>query len=173
MSEQTSDKPPLHQVRRRDRVVEDDAWIRARLRELPYGVVASEAGGQAFTNPVLFVYNEETNSIYFHTGRVGRIFQNLTANPRLCFNTCHMGETMSDLDTCRFDVAYESVVVFGRATMLDDTDEAAHALRLLVERYAPALRHAQDAPMFPPQALARTAVWRITIESWSGKRNPG
>jgi hypothetical protein len=165
--------PLINRVRRRDRAVEDDDWIRAFLRDARYGVVATESDGQPFINPLLFVYDEETNALYFHTGRAGRIFANIAANARVCFNTCRMGDLIADTEACRFDVAYDSVIVFGKATVLAHAEQATRALRLLLAKYFPDLRYGEDYAPIAPEQLARTAVYRLEIEAWSGKRNPG
>jgi hypothetical protein len=162
---------PINRVRRRDRAVEDDNWIRAFLRDAQHGVVATEAGGQPFVNPLLFVYEEETNALYFHSGRAGRIFANIAANPRVCFNACRMGKLIAEAEAWRFDVQYESVVVFGKATALADPEEVTRALRLLLAKYFPDLRYGEDYRPITQEQLAKTAVYRLEIEAWSGKRN--
>ena len=164
---------PINRVRRRDRAVEDDDWIRAFLRGARYGVVATESDGQPFINPVLFVYDEETQAIHFHTGREGRIFANIAAKPQVCFNASRMGELIADTEAWRFDVAYDSVIVFGTATVLDDAAKATRALRLLLAKYFPDLRYGEDYTPITPEQLARTAVCHLDIEAWSGKRNTG
>ena len=171
MADQSEADCPINRVRRRDRAVEDDGWIRAFLREARYGVVASESEGQPFTNPLLFIYDEGANAIYFHTGRAGRIFANIAANPRVCFNACRMGEPIADTEAWRFDVKYESVVVFGKATVMDEPQEATRALRLLLAKYFPHLRYGEDYVPIKPEQLARTAVYRLDIAAWSAKRN--
>ncbi|MFB3880173.1 MAG: pyridoxamine 5'-phosphate oxidase family protein [Armatimonadota bacterium] len=163
----------INWIRRRDRAVEDDEWIRAFLRDARYGVVATESGGQPFTNPVLFVYDEKHNAIHFHTGRQGRIFANIAANPRVCLNACQMGRLIADTAAWRFDVAYDSVVVFGKAAALGDAEEATGALRLLLAKYFPHLRYGEDYAPITPEQLARTAVYRLEIEAWSAKRSTG
>ena len=166
-----SPEQPINRVRRRDRVVEDDGWIRAFLREAPYGVVATEAGGQPFMNPLLFAYDEESNALYFHTSRAGRIFANVGANERVCFCASKMGELIAAPESCRFDVEYESVVVFGRARVLADREEATGALRLLLGKYFPKLRYGTDYRPITAEQVERTAVSRLEVECWSAKRN--
>jgi len=122
-------------------------------------------------NPLLFVYEEESNALYFHTGRAGRIFANIAANPRVCFNACRMGELIAETAAWRFDVAYDSVVVFGKATVLMDAEEATRALCLLLAKYFPDLRYGEDYTPITREQLAKTAVYRLEIEAWSGKRN--
>ncbi len=165
------DTPPISRVRRRERAVEDEAWIRDYLCRAQYGSVATELAGQPSINPVIFVYEPEGRALSFHTGRAGRIYSTLTSNPRVCFNSSRMLGLTAGASAADFDVAYESVTVYGRAELIDDPVEAARLLRLLLEKYFPDLRYGEDYTAPTEEQLARTAVWRVAVEAWSGKRN--
>ncbi len=164
-------KPPINQIRRRDRAVTDDNWIRSFLHAARYAVVATESEGQPFLNPLLFVYDETSNSIYFHTGKEGRIFANISCNPRLCLNVCHMGELIADTEAWRFTVCYDSVNVFGKAFVLEAPETATRALQLLLAKYFPHLRYGEDYRPITKEQLAPTAVYELKIEAWSAKRH--
>jgi len=163
---------PINRVRRRDRAVEDEDWIRSFLQQARYGVVATECQGQPFTNPVVFVYDQATHAVYFHTGRAGRIFANISKNPRVCFNASKMGAVIPSATAAGCDVEYESVVVFGKAEVLAEEAEAVYGLRLLLEKYDPSRQYGVDYQPVTPEQLARVAVYRVRVEAWSGKRNP-
>jgi hypothetical protein len=163
---------PINRVRRRNRAVEDDQWIRSFLTGAQYGVVATESDGQPFLNPLLFAYDAEINTLYFHGTRAGRMFANIAANNRVCFNTCTMGRLLANPRAAGFDVEYQSVNVFGRLGVLDDAEEATRALRLLLEKYFPQLAYGKDYQSITPEQLARTAVYALRVEAWSGKKNP-
>jgi nitroimidazol reductase NimA-like FMN-containing flavoprotein (pyridoxamine 5'-phosphate oxidase superfamily) len=153
-------------VRRRDRAVTDEAWISGHLTKSLYGVLGTEDDGQPFLTPLVFVFDAETKSLYFHGSRAGRMFQNVNGNPKACFNVCRMGAIISAPEACKFDVEYESVTAFGRLTVLGDPADAARALQLLVAKYG-----GDATQRMPAEALKRTAVYRFEIEEWSGKRN--
>ena len=85
---------PLNQIRRQDRVVEDEAWIKAMLRRAPYGALATALDGQPFVKPTLFVFDEAARVIYLHGAREGRTAANLHANPRVCFTVSEMGRVL-------------------------------------------------------------------------------
>ena len=161
----------MNQVRRRDRAVEDETWIRRFLHEARYGVVASVCEGQPYLNPLLFVYDEESNAILFHTARGGRIHSNISGNGRVCFCVSEMGRLIGDEEACAFDVEYASVIVLGRACVLEEEAEAGRALGLLVRKYFPEAAHGEGGKPIPPEQAKRPAVYRVDIESWSGKRN--
>ncbi len=82
-----------------------------------------------------------------------------------------MGGLIADANPCRFDVEYESVVVFGRARVIDDGPAATRALRLLLRKYLPDPVNVHDREPITPEMLSNTAVYRLEIEAWSGKRN--
>jgi len=68
---------PRSRVRRRDRAVEDETWIKAMLHKVPMAALATVQGDQPFINTNLFVYDEAANVIYMHTARLGRTRQAL------------------------------------------------------------------------------------------------
>ena len=58
-------------VRRKDREVADEAWIRDMLRTAPSGVMATARDGQPFVNSNLFAYDADGHCIYMHTSHAG------------------------------------------------------------------------------------------------------
>jgi nitroimidazol reductase NimA-like FMN-containing flavoprotein (pyridoxamine 5'-phosphate oxidase superfamily) len=161
---------PLNEVRRSDRAVEDEAWIRALLRRVPFGTLATVAGDQPFVNSNLFVYDESAHAIYMHTANVGRTRHNVGENARVCFSVSEMGRLLPADTALNFSVEYAGVTAFGSAAIIDDQAEAMRALQLLLDKYFPHLRPGQDYRPVTADELARTAVYRIQIEQWSGKK---
>ncbi len=161
---------PLAAVRRHDRAVEDENWIRALLRRAPIGTIATTHDGQPFINSNLFVYDEATHAIYFHTARVGRTQANIAHDERVCFSVFEMGRLLPAATALEFSVEYAGVVVFGTCAQISESGQAARALQLLLDKYAPHLHPGRDYQPVTEQELARTAVFRIQIEQWSGKK---
>jgi uncharacterized protein len=165
---------PPTAVRRRDRAVTDEAWIRAFLRAAPYGALATVHDGRPFLNSNLFVYDEARHAVYLHTARVGRTAANVEAagaeGAPVCFSAFKMGRLLPADTALEFSVEYEGVVAFGKGEVVKDPDEARDALHLLLDKYAPHLQRDRDYRGVTAAELKRTAVYRIAIESWSGKR---
>lgn len=158
------------EVRRSDRAVEDEGWIREFLRRASVGVLATVYEGQPFINSNLFVYDEAENAIFMHTARLGRTRANIEAEERVCFSIMEMGRLLPADEALEFSVEYNGVVVFGRGQVIQDPVEAKRALQLLLDKYAPHLRPGRDYRPTTDEELARTAVYRISIDQWSGKR---
>jgi nitroimidazol reductase NimA-like FMN-containing flavoprotein (pyridoxamine 5'-phosphate oxidase superfamily) len=156
-------------MRRADRA-QDDAWIRAFLHRAPFGFLATLAGDQPFINSNLFVYDEAAHVIYLHTAREGRTRANVEGDERVCFSAAEMGRLLPADTALEMSVEYAAVVVFGRAAIVDDEAEARHGLQLLLDKYCPHLRPGRDYRPITEEELARTSVFRIRIQQWSGKK---
>ena len=161
---------PFAAVLRKDRAVEDEAWIRAMLHGAATGALATAQQDQPYLTTNLFVYDESQNVIYLHSGRNGRTFKAVQANARICFSVSQMGRLLPGQSAAGMSVEYASVVVFGRASILSDPLEAARALQLLVDKYFAHLQAGRDYRPTSPEEIAGVAVYRIDIEQWSGKR---
>ncbi|UCF20867.1 MAG: pyridoxamine 5'-phosphate oxidase family protein [Gemmatimonadota bacterium] len=160
----------LNEIRRRDRA-QNDTWIRAFLHSGAWGALATVSEGQPFINTNLYVYDESAHAIYLHGARVGRTHSNVEQGGPVCFNVSEMGRILPNEIALEFSLEYAGVTVFGRAIVVEDVDEKARALQLLLDKYAPHLepdRHYRPASQ---DELDRTAVFRIDIDSWSGKAN--
>lgn len=161
---------PFTEVRRADRAVDDEAWIRALLRRAATGTLATVYDGQPFINTNLFVYDDTRHVIYMHTARVGRTRANVEQEERICFSVSEMGRLLPADEALEFSVEYNSVVIFGRAALIEDEQEATYGLQLLLDKYFPHLRPGEHYRPIMPEELKRTAVYRIHIDQWSGKK---
>jgi uncharacterized protein len=158
----------INQPLRKDRA-KDEAWIRAYLQGVPFGMLATENEGQPYIKPTLFVYDDSEHAIYIHGALVGRMRTNLEINPRVSFSVAEMGRLLPADTAMEVGVEYASVVVFGRAELITDAIQARHGLQLLLDRYFPHLKPGANYREILPQELDITSVYRIKIDSWSGK----
>lgn len=158
-------------IRRHDRAVNDEAWICALLHRVPAGVLAAASGdGQPYAHPTTFVYDEAAHAIYVHSARSGRMPALLTADNRVCFTAFEVGRLLPGETAAAFGVEYASVIVAGRAVLVDNEAEARQALQQLLDRYFPHLQAGADYPPPTAEEVCATAVYRIEIDEWSGKR---
>lgn len=160
----------INQPLRKERA-KDEAWIKAFLHKVPFGTLATDYEGQPFTKPTLFAYSENENAIYIHGALAGRMRTNLENNPRISFCVAEMGRLLPAATAMEVGVEYASVVVFGKAELVTDADQARHGLQLLLDRYFPHLKSGVDYREIIQEELNITSVYRITIESWSGKED--
>lgn len=157
-------------LRRRDRG-KDEAWVRSFMQRAAYGFLATvDEDGQPFLNSNLFVYDADRHCIYLHTHRTGRTRDTLAGGDRVSFGVAAMGRLLPAPEALEFSVEYAGVTAFGRGKVVDDVAEARNALQMLLDKYAPHLSAGRDYRPTTDEELARTAVYRIDIETWSGKQ---
>lgn len=164
-----SRKMANHEVRRRDRA-KDEPWIKDFIAAAPHGVLATVREGQPFLNSNLFVYHEPEHVIYMHTARLGKTRANVEDDERVSFTAFSMGRLLPADEALEFSVEYAGVVAFGKGRLIEADDEKELALQLLLDKYAPHLRPERDYRPITVPELKRTAVFRIDIEAWSGKK---
>ena len=170
MNNDTALNRPPNQVRRQDRAVTDEAWIRAFLDHAPYGVLAYNYEDQPFVNTNLFVYDEQAHAIYLHTARIGRTRATLDGGAPVCFSVSAMGRLLPAEEALEFSVEFAGVTVFGVAVVIEEESEKTYALQRLLDKYFAHLRPGKDYRPITADELARTSVFRVNIGSWSGKR---
>jgi len=161
---------PYSSVRRADRAVDDRAWIRALLHRAPVGSLATVYAGQPFINMNLFVYDEAAHCLYLHTARTGRTRANVEYGPRACFSVSEMGRLLPASEALEFSLEYTSVVVFGTVEIVAEPQAAARGLQQLLDKYFGHLKPGRDYRPIQREELARTSVYRLRIEEWSGKK---
>lgn len=161
---------PRSQLRRRDRG-KGEAWVRSFVEAAPYGFLATVDGeGQPFLNSNLFVYDACRHCIYLHTHRTGRTRDNLAEPEKVAFSVAGMGRLLPAPEALEFSVEYAGVTAFGTGRIVEDEAEAKEALQVLLDKYAPHLRPGRDYRATTDDELARTTVYRVDIEAWSGKQ---
>ena len=88
------------------------------------GHIASAVDNQPFLNPSTFWFDEEHHQIVFHSNVTGRIRSNIENNSRVCFEASELGKLLPANIALEFSLQYRSVIVFGRARLITDSDEA-------------------------------------------------
>ena len=159
----------FNQPRRRDRGIDDDGWIEDLLQRVAVGTLATTGERGPALNPNLFVYDSDQRVLYLHTAKKGRTRSNLERHPRVAFSVAEMGRLLPAEHAVNFSVEFASVIVEGRAVVVDEEVEARRALALFMEKYAPHLEMGKDYGGIRPKDLARTSVIKVEIGSWSGK----
>ena len=150
-------------MRRSDRQVSDNAAV-GILRKCEYGVLSSfnQAGGP-YGVPLSYVYAD--GSIYFHCANEGYKLDNIAADNKVSF--CVVGDKKTLPD--KFTTSYESVIIFGRALIVDGPEKQA-ALLALVEKYAPDYR--EKGRVYAQNSSEKTTVVKIAVEHMTGKVRP-
>jgi len=165
-----TDQHQRSKVTRQDRAIEDESWIVDFIRRAGMATIATAKGEQPFISTLLFAYDSQAKAIYFHTARRGRVWENIQSNPQVCLSATEMGRLLPAKTALNFSVEYQSVVMFGPARLIEDQREAEYGLQLILDKYFPHLLSGRDYRSIIEDELSATAVYRLDIEEWSGKR---
>jgi nitroimidazol reductase NimA-like FMN-containing flavoprotein (pyridoxamine 5'-phosphate oxidase superfamily) len=154
----------------------DDPWIREMLGRVRIGRVAtvwqSEDGRPfPFITPLAFAYRPETHDLVYHTNITGRLWANTLQGHPATLEASEIGALLPSNSPLELSVQYRSVIAFGTARVLTDPQEARAALTVLSERLFPDLCIGRQTRPILEGDLARTSVYSLAIERWSGKEN--
>jgi len=149
----------------------DETWIRALLHRAEIGHLGHAHGEQPFVTPLNFWFDEPGQRIIFHANIAGRLRANLAHNPRSCFEVMEYGRFLPANTALEFGIQYRSVMVFGQVEILSGPEEQRRVLYALIAKHFPKMTPGKEFRPITDQELARTTVYALHIESWSGKEN--
>lgn len=156
-------------IRRKDRLVQDEDWIKDMLRFEPYCTVATAVNNQPFIRPSAFYYSEVDNAIYIHGAQRGRGFDNLKVNNNVCLCVYVTGKMRGHVRAFDFFLEQAGVIVFGQAFVVEDNQKKQEVMQALFEKHVPQLIPFEDYEPASQSEIDQTTVYRIDIEAWSGK----
>ncbi|MBQ0078317.1 MAG: pyridoxamine 5'-phosphate oxidase family protein [Eubacterium sp.] len=133
------------------------------LREEARGVMSMIGdNGYPYGIPLDFYYDEEDNAIYFHAAKEGHKIDAIKACDKVCFTTWNTG-FQKDGDWA-WNVT--SVVLFGKAELVEDRELTSVKTRALAEKYYPT-KEEVDVEM--ANDIDRVQLIAIHIEHMTGK----
>lgn len=133
------------------------------LRSSRRGVLAVNGdNGYPYAIPINYLYDEDTQKIYFHGARAGHKVDALRACDKVCF-TVYGNETVREEAWAPF---MQSTVVFGRCHLLENGPEAMALLKKFAMKYYPEEQLADEEIAHAGKAAQ---LFEIEIEHLSGK----
>jgi hypothetical protein len=125
--------------------------------------------GRPMVKPLNFAYHE--GGIYFHCAQEGEKLDDIRRDNRVCFEVdlpvAYVKGTMEN--PCRAQYLFQSVIVRGRAIIVEDRMERLSALDSLMRKYQPEGGYGP----YREDKLALACIVRIDIEELSGKEDLG
>jgi nitroimidazol reductase NimA-like FMN-containing flavoprotein (pyridoxamine 5'-phosphate oxidase superfamily) len=151
-------------VRRHDKEIASRAEIDEIIRSANVCRLAFARDSEPYVVPVSFGYDGE--AIYIHTARSGRKLDFIAANNRVCFEfEANVSIQNDERDACKWTFAFESVIGYGVISELSAAGEKADGLNQIMRHYSGREWDIDEL------ATATTRVWKIDIETLTGKRS--
>ncbi|BHH82895.1 pyridoxamine 5'-phosphate oxidase family protein [Desulforhopalus sp. 52FAK] len=127
--------------------------------------IALAKDNQPYIVPVSYGYDGE--AIYFHTySKRGLKLDYLAANKKVCFEIeNNVALVVHDENPCEWSFNFQSVVGFGEVTELTSDTSKSIGLQSIMKQYSDKKWSFEGIP------LTAVAVWKINIESMTGKQS--
>lgn len=151
-------------MRRTDREIDSRAEIEEVIRGAQVCRLAFALGNEPYIVPISFGFDGV--SLYFHTAPTGKKIDFINANRRVCFELERNVKLERDASgACKWTFSFESVVGYGTVNEVEAVEEKVNGLNQIMLHYS---GREWD---FEKAQLAQTRVWRVEIESMTGKRS--
>lgn len=118
-------------------------------------------GGYPYAVPLSYVYHD--NAIFFHGATSGHKLDAIRQNEKFSFCVIDQDEVIPE----KLTSAYRSVIVFGKAHVLEDEAEICEAARTLGQKYSPGMNELIDTEI--KTYMHHMTVVRLDIEHMTGK----
>ena len=156
-------------MRRPEREIKDKETIAAILERSPVGRIATvNLKGFPVIKPVNFLYWD--GKIYIHSSTKGEKMRDIRRGSRVCFEVDEpIAYAPATGPACKAGYYYRSIIIKGKANLLDKSGEKLKILERLMEKYQP--EGGYGAMM--EEALKKTAIIEISIREMTGKERLG
>jgi nitroimidazol reductase NimA-like FMN-containing flavoprotein (pyridoxamine 5'-phosphate oxidase superfamily) len=150
-------------MKRSDREITRRADVDELVREALVCRLGFAVESEPYIVPVSFGFDGDF--IYFHTAKTGKKIDFIEANRRVCFELERDVKLQQHpSNPCNWSFSYESVIGYGYVKELDAPEDKFHGLNQIMIHYS------GREWEFEAASLESTRVWRVEIESMTGKR---
>jgi len=156
-------------IREPDRGVYDRETVYKILDEGFLCHVGFAVDGQPFVIPTS--YGRKDSDLYIHGSAASRMLRQMKQSAPVCVTVTLLDGLVLARSVFNHSMNYRSVVVLGKATLVEDSDEKLAALRILAEHVIPG--RWGDAPQPNERELKATTVLRVSTEEFSAKVRTG
>ena len=151
----------FREMRRHKQVLSLEENIQVLIHGTSGVLAVSGDDDYPYAVPLSYVYHD--NKIFFHCAKTGHKLDAIARNEKVSFCVIDKDQVVPEEYTSYF----RSVIVFGKARILEDAAEKRSALEILAARYSP--DHEQGRLKEIEKGLGNMCMIEITIEHISGK----
>lgn len=157
-------------MRRKKRQVTDLVVIKEFIEASQVLRIAINGEEYPYVVPVNFGYEwiEEQLILYVHGANVGKKVSMIEKNPKVAIEMDGSHQLIKgNMNAASYSYAYQSLIGFGKAEVIEDLEEKRQALHLLMAHAA------KDHPFdeIPEKMLQRTGVIKIIVDTYTMKEN--
>jgi nitroimidazol reductase NimA-like FMN-containing flavoprotein (pyridoxamine 5'-phosphate oxidase superfamily) len=150
-------------MRRQDKEITSQEDLEAIIAQSAVCRLAMIDGDEPYIVPMNFGY--AGNQLYFHSARQGRKIDILRRSNRVCFEFDVDHQVVEAERACKWGFRFQSVIGTGTVDFIDEPQAKHKALHIIMGQYS------DQTFEFDERAVNTTVVFRVTIESMTGKRS--
>ncbi len=150
-------------MRRSEKEITDQSTLEEIIKSDLVCRLALSENDQPYIVPLCFGYHDTT--LYFHSAPKGKKLDMLKMNPNVCFEFDINTEIVKADKACQWGMQYGSVIGFGQAVIVENIKEKEKAISIIMNQYS------DDQHHFSEDALRKTTVIKVNIQSMSGKKS--
>ncbi len=149
-------------MRRKEQEITDIAAIEDIIRKAQVCRLGLTENGRPYIVPLCFGYKD--NTLYFHSAREGKKLDIIRKNNKVCFEIDTDHELVIGKKACDCSMKYRSVIGFGRAELIEETELKRRAFDIIMQKYS------DDSFEYPEESIQNTVIIKVKIESTTGKK---
>lgn len=151
----------FREMRRKKQVLSLAESVRVLNRGTSGVLAVSGDDGYPYAVPLSYVYHD--NKIYFHCATSGHKLDAIAGNEKVSFCVIDKDQVVPD----EYTTYFRSVIIFGRARILNDEEEKRSALEILAKKYSP--DHEQGRLQEIVKEFNHVCLIELAIEHMTGK----
>ncbi len=151
----------FREMRRKKQILSEGECIDVLQRGTSGVLAVSGDDGYPYAVPLSYVYHD--SKIFFHCAKAGHKIDSITGNEKVSFCVIDKDSVVPEEYTSYF----RSVIVFGKARIIEDEAQARSAIERLAKRYSP--EQEQGRLQEIDRLMAQLCMIELDIEHMSGK----
>lgn len=152
----------FREMRRKKQVLSLEESIQVLNRGTSGVLAVSGDDSYPYAVPLSYVYHD--NKIFFHCAKTGHKLDAIANNEKVSFCVIDKDQVVPD----EYTTYFRSVIVFGKARIMEDDAEKRKAIEILTARYSPDQEESHRLQAIEKEYKAVCMI-ELTIEHMTGK----
>lgn len=150
-------------MRRKEKEITDRKVIESIIHRASVCRLALSENNRPYIVPLCFGYKD--NTLYFHSACEGKKLDMLRKNNNVCFEFDVDHEIVGAKKACEWGMKYQSVIGFGKASVIDDPESKRRVFDIIMEHYA------GRSFAYTEAKVKNTVIIKVEIQNMTGKRS--
>ena len=149
-------------MRRKEKEIKSKEEIESVIKKALVCRLGMADENRPYIVPLSFGYRD--GSLFFHSAKEGKKLDIIRKNNKVCFEIDTDHEIAESEKACKWGMKYKSVIGFGNAFIIEDTESKKTALNVIMGHYS------GRSFEFEEKEMNRFVIIKVEIESMTGKK---